>query len=523
MPVRPKLLRQSHWVSLAVVIFIVWKFFLVTLMWQGRSLPPEPDDALIYSGHIYSVARCPQVICNTPYVSLARADGYHYLSYRIIWGTAARLLQLDSITTLRLSFYIGSLLLALTLLFLVRQFTADQRLIGFSLLIMALYFGGGSYHGFYWVVPSFFAVLILLLMIALLHHSSTYNKFYIPLLAVLLVTVHPSGIVFLVIPLIYTFVLNLLTNKLNKAILLKAILALACGVAVYVLVSASLYVIKDNFAASSFQSAPLVQNLTAAYPDSLAITSATSPFIQSQFTHLKNDYFNWVFPHPVAYPTFALVIFLNLYYRQYRVLALFFTSILVVALAHLHPYGIRALIILWPATFMLYSFAFYYGFIFCQTKVRPRWLSRMGQLTIGMVVATFIAANIAFSLAYTLHLNRNDNLTAKKDFIDYLQQTSPPGESVVAVHKITAGLIMNSELVKRPLISKGSTHYFVALKKTPSLSNSPLQSFFSAGLVLFGKKSASVSPSAASQPPQFYEHLPKQWEDDLVIIYKNEP
>lgn len=155
---------KNKWVIIAAIFFIAWKFLLIGVLWHDRTIPPEPDDLLIYSGYINSAKICPRLLCNYPLINFSDSSGTSYLSYRIIGGVIAKIFNIDPAHLLQASFYLGTIVLLYTLILVLRPLFKKQLELTYCLIFLAIYHGSGSYHGFFWVVPSFFAVLLFFLV-----------------------------------------------------------------------------------------------------------------------------------------------------------------------------------------------------------------------------------------------------------------------------------------------------------------------------------------------------------------------
>jgi len=102
--------------SSVIMFFILWKFFLIHILWQDRSFPPEPDDSYNYISQIAAIADCKGFhFCSYPGVSMGDSTGFVYLSYRLFFGWLAKITQLSSQTIYHFGFYLGTLFLAFTL------------------------------------------------------------------------------------------------------------------------------------------------------------------------------------------------------------------------------------------------------------------------------------------------------------------------------------------------------------------------------------------------------------------------
>src|SRR3989344_3991921 len=129
---------------IAIAILIIIKFFLINTLWHDRVLPPEPDDSLIYIANIESVRKCSTfVFCKELGFTFDNDSGFEHLSYRLLLGTVAKTFSISSQSVFQLSFYFGTIGLALILYFLLSRITNNNKLIAFQILIFSLYNGTG--------------------------------------------------------------------------------------------------------------------------------------------------------------------------------------------------------------------------------------------------------------------------------------------------------------------------------------------------------------------------------------------
>ena len=105
-------------ITIALAVFILFKWYLTGIMWSGRMLPPEPDDAMIYLSSIESVRKCgPGIFCDREYFSIKKYNGIHSLAYNWFWGTTASVTGMDSVSVFRLSYYVAWVLAGFTVIY----------------------------------------------------------------------------------------------------------------------------------------------------------------------------------------------------------------------------------------------------------------------------------------------------------------------------------------------------------------------------------------------------------------------
>lgn len=454
---------RDKWVILALCFFILWKFLLISVMWQERALPPEPDDSLTYSGHIYSVIRCPQLICNTPYISTQRPDGYHYLSYRLFWGILAKISHIDSMSMYRASFYLGTAAMAFVLTFLLSKLTTNRKLIAFSLAVLALFFGAGSWHGFFWVVPSFFAVLLFFWLFALLYVEKKDWRWRTALIAlsISLVFVHPTGIYLIFLLPIYAAIRRLLPNGSQKKVSQAILIIIASSLLAYVPVQ---YKLSNNPLPYSSQPKTLIADITSTFNGEAAEISVANPPTADLTVHsaywrqfysgwqrFQNDYIDWLFPTSLGAVIYIIFFLLLWRARQFRLIALYLAALVFTVVSFFHPLGGRSIIVLWPVTFIVYAFGFWYSFSYIAQRAVERWRKTAAFSVVGVTFTLFILANLLYSFLFADFMRQRGNIAISGDFVPYVLAHTNNTDPVLSSDKTLSAYLMNTELTTRPL------------------------------------------------------------------------
>ena len=180
-------------------------------IFEGRSEPPEPDDAYHYLYHIKADSlfglsgKAPAI--EKWEVNTRNSEFKHdirvWMSFiKPYWGWTYPLGLLHSITDLNLkdifkySFYFGIFFSLICLLILTINLEALPR--AAIIILMATFSGGGSYHGFFWMVPSFYTLCLYLALWGFLSSLENWglNKnvlFTISFPIAWLLSLHPTG------------------------------------------------------------------------------------------------------------------------------------------------------------------------------------------------------------------------------------------------------------------------------------------------------------------------------------------
>ena len=406
-----KMLQQNKWLIIVILFFIFWKFFLIHTMWQGRNITPEPRDSFVYIAHINSVIQCNSFLfCEEPY-SLNNFWGYEHLTYRLFFGTIGKALNLSAQQTYHYSFYIGTLLLIPTLLYFTKKLTSNKSLQILILFFLALYNGGSSYHGFFWVVPTFFSVLLFFLMMGIVLDNKIKKHwiYTLPLLASLASLTHLISIYAVSIFIFYVVIDSLINKNINWLRVKKITLLLIIFTISYVYLN---FFLQDN----PLQTVDLIVakdiltvSATAVVNSTSTITSTDSSLINSLlpgFNFFIVEYIDWILPNFLGVIFFIVIISTLLYYKQQKILTLYISAFLFTIISTRSIYGIRALVFLWPITFILYAYGAYYIFTLI-TKIRP--LNKKTNTFLVILYSLGILSFVIINMSYSYFLNEEKN------------------------------------------------------------------------------------------------------------------
>ena len=444
-----KFIKNNKLLLLVALFFVVWKFFLIYTMWHGRTIAPEPDDSFIYIAHLNSVIKCPSFLfCNGPY-SLHNFGGWEHLSYRLFFGSIGKLFHWTGSQTYHYSFYIGIILLLPTLIYFIKKLTKNnQSLSALILFFLALYHGAGSYHGFFWIVPSFFSVLLFFLMFGIiLDNKNKYWKYTLPIIALTASLNHMLSIYASVIFLFY-FILNTWHfKKINKKLFKKILLIGIFSIIPYFITS---FIIQnDAYSITNLSHSTVAKSTTLANLSHSTVAKSTtltnlSPSLKQFTPHspihflpvltnkisgllnfpgfypIKIDYLNWLFPNILGIIAFIVIITLILYNKNYKILHLYLATVLFVIISAKSIYGIRALVYLWPITFILYAYGTYYFWQFIQNNIPQKIFKKILSYSFIFILVLFIILNLTYSYLSNLENNRNNRYNLPTKFNDFL-------------------------------------------------------------------------------------------------------
>lgn len=479
--------REHRWVILAALFFVIWKVSLLGIMWEGRAIAPEPDDSFEYIAQIASVSECTAALtCPYPGVSMLDHSGFAYLSYRIFFGTIGRLSGLAPDTIFHLGFFFGILILPLVLIVFLRSFTANQKLIAWSIVFLAFYHGTGETHGFYWVVPSFFSALLFFLLFAYVVRDHSLPHWAAGLLAAAFTFTHPMSV--------YLAVL-LPLSVLGSALLsgtwdwkpIKRMLAILCIIvlgasfqAVYLgrLSQTNYYGLGKSLeqATSSMRDIALGSDSKESVLSGYNLTTTGYANLLRQRVDAMNiAYFRYVLPHWTAlFP--LLLVLLILYKKKYfQLLSLYLSAFaFFVGATLLNEYGFRSAIILWPLTFIVYAFGSWHILEYVGRITNPL-LRRFSYLAIGLGICLFFTLNAILAITYNSNLNMRHKYSIDPMFATYIESRLAPDEKVA----------LNNILIRTP----GGARLFLSQRVTSPNANPQY-------LVLIGNSGAPTDPQS---------------------------
>lgn len=500
--------KENKWLIGAVVFFILWNFFLIHILWQDRSVPPEPDDSYNYISQIAAIANCKGFqLCSYPGVSMRDSSGFVYLSYRLFFGWLAKITQFSPQTIYHFSFYLGTLFLAFILYPFIKIFSSHKNLIAWSIFFLSFYHGIGEIHGFYWVVPSFFSVMLFFILAAyILRNEMKFSLWLIFPLAVLYNFSHPTSVFFIFIVPLYLLIFSLFTHRFNSLAWKKTLFVIS--IMIFSSLTSNYYLSKigTNKDAYSIKATVIqAQSVTetaigiSETKENESIRKSLEPdqngsliekgkaFSGQKMDILHNVYFRWIFPHWIFIIPFVLCFFILIYKRKLELISFYIASFIFFILAtFLNPLGYRSAIIVWPVTYILFAFSSWHLIEIVYDKTKG-WKRNVFLGIIFLFLFLFFTVNAAFALVFNENINIRDNYSVKSEpaLTEYLLNEIPakqtitlPLELMVAEPNIISSLksrivpytakpdyIVMTDLTKIPR-EKERSSFFKMVKKT---------------------------------------------------------
>lgn len=434
-------IEENRWIITASIFFIVWKFFLIGVMWEDRAIPPEPDDSYEYVAQIAAISEChSKISCSYPGVSMTDHSGFTYLSYRLFFGFVGKLFHLTPETTFHLGFYIGTVLLVLVLVPFLSSFTTNKKLIAWSVFFLSFYHGTGESHGFFWVVPSFFSVFLFFVLFAYITRDNFLSKWVIAPIAITFTFVHPMSEYLIFILPIYVVVLFFFTKKADPLIVIKTVFLI-----VIVLISSfvqsqyfdrisqiNYYGINESFKSAKERTINLfIDKDTINTQSGYSITQLeNTTYLQQRLDTMNVAYFRFIIPHWTALILLIAVLFILFKKESYKLLSLYLTTLIFfVGATMLHQFGFRAAILLWPVTYILYAFAVWYVMEFLIDH-RNSFVRIPGIIFVAGTIVLFLIINAILSIVFNSNLNARNNYVFDQSFADHLSKIMQPDDRV---------------------------------------------------------------------------------------------
>lgn len=411
-------INKNKWIIFISLIFIVWKFFLVSVFFNHEF--SKSEEAEIYIYHINSINKCRGLIfCNEFLSSFEAYFGFEHLSYRLFFGSIGHLLNMSSSNVFHLSFYIGILFLLPVLIIFLKNIETDKNLIAFLLFFLLLY-NGGRYHGFWWVVPGFFAMLFIFLIFAVLMGNNKHWKIILLILIPIGFYMHMIFLYMMATLVLFYGFYSFFTKNLDKVMLKKIIFSLVLLPILYFPIS--YYLNKDNkdnpyglgkFIVNSKLVSTIGQSLRInnftnnSFNTSIPINKQNLPQdkrIFPGFRIIKDFYFDWVLFNPFLLAVFIYIIFVITYYRQYKILSLYCAALTFTLISSINQHADRSLVFIWPITFLLYGYGVWFSFKLIEEKIKNSIVSLSAKICLYSGLIFFTALNLLYSYGINTNL-----------------------------------------------------------------------------------------------------------------------
>lgn len=421
--------QKNKWLFASLIFFIVWKFFLVGVLWENRSIPPVIDDSLVYMLHIDGTLECQNFFsCEDTVINLNTYAGYDHLTYRFMVGALGKFFHWDALETYKYSFYFGTLLLAFAIYrFTVSLYPHQPKIGAYTLSLFTLFSGSGSYHGFYWVVPSFFAFIFFLLLASYIVSDKKIGPWWpLIILTILGFFSHVLFLYSLLIFLFYFVFISFFTKHFSLITLQKVICIIGIGTSLHL---ASDFYFRQlesyhPYGPLTLSSEIISIHSTETFP---TITSAlitdfnfkkTFPGWQS----IEHNYFRWIFYSFWSYVTFCICLGILLYHRQFKLVSIYFSSLLLTLFSAVSAHGERSLLFLWPLTFLYFGLGLWFFWKTLRAHIDNFRVRQFFKLLVVLVFSFFTAITLLYSYLWNKYLNQYSNYSIPGEMFSYLEQ-----------------------------------------------------------------------------------------------------
>jgi hypothetical protein len=435
-----------------LVLFILFRLYIIDRLWDERVIPPEPDDSFGYIARIRIIGDTGSFFYDLKYILLwNRNDNLAFLPWSTNLAIVKILGDFSYFDVYKANFYFGTVMLAFIILYMLTVLEQDKLFWILAFLFLTLYNGSGYYHGFFWVVPSFYSVAATFLLISLIFDIQNISNI--------------SERKRFVLILIITF-LTLWSHPLGKF----SYFAIQLSFMIYILLNAYFHFSNSTTFLLKRAVTTTVIGFSAIFslevlPYWMGIVPYTYPSIGQLIQTVSNAYDSFEKLYLSSFNFFnynMILLFIGLFATLVnKKIAIFsiYTGFLTVSLACslFNKLGYRMLMYLWPLTLIVYS----YGCCSFLRRLINAWKNDSGQKIIIKVkrngqldVLTLAKDFILYSLVATLIIinyvypfvreNYDYNLRfigsfsshmsdwiVDRSIVDYLKNTTKPGDLII--------------------------------------------------------------------------------------------
>ncbi len=464
------LFNDKSLIFLALTFFIIYKFCLITLAFSGRNLVPEPDDSYTYISLI-NVVYEKGLFSDSPAIPASSYLHMLYTPYVVTLAILAKVLALTPEEIFKVSFYFGTIFLALVLTYFLKNFTSNNKLVAFTIFFLALYNGSGNYHGFYWVVPSFFAFALFLILFTQLISKSGYWYVWVIFTTLLFVLIHPISIYATSIFIFWPVALSLIERKIEWAKFIRGSFIVLSSIIWFSL--SRIYFLSKGIVIESESSYLGVKrafldylgfldryihtagDLPGKISSSKGLTAETisevMPFSyiqQDNWEIMKIEYLDILLPNPLLMLVFVTFLFVLIKKKQYWVLALYLATVLFLMVSTVTWFGYRSLGYLWPATFILLSHGIFFTMQFLHSKFKELfWRFLTVTMYLGIIAVVLSLGTLNF--IWAKNLNLANDLVLNKDCPKFLLANTKKGEKINYEGKTAYAIFLSAGLFQR--------------------------------------------------------------------------
>lgn len=533
-----RFIKENKWIIIVFVVFIFWKFFLISVLWKNRLSPPEPDDSFVYITHIESARQCSFFSsCKDSLIPRNHPLAYSHLTYGFFWGGLAKITGANSENIFHISFYIGTFFLVVTLVFFLQKITSDKKLIAFSLFFFLLFNGSGSYHGFFWVVPSFFALLFFIALLAFFLSDSKYWKLAFIIIIPLAIFIHIIFLYFLLVIFMFPFVKATLEKKFDMLLIRKVFFTFFISIITYL--PLSLFFNLKSYPGMQYGVETLSSQIITSSKESIkshlppenkeimikekSVLKKIAKKTQfPSFQKIKDNYLKWMFLNPIGMLAFLIVITVLLKNKQINIVALYLSSLIFTLSSSVYENGYRSLLLMWPITFFFLSFGFWFLFKLINEKINSKMYSNCAKAIVLIAICFFTALNLFYSFFWNQFANQKKNYNLDSEYASYLKKNIRKDELIMYGSKVfkSLGNLNGTRSIKKTNDINLASYYLNVRSDTSTYTSSNLNNFLEILSKTFGIVRSISQEQTSSKKETSSEKffLIEQFGD--ILIYK---
>lgn len=329
-----KVIKTNYDFFLGALLFLAYRFTFTFLLWNGRHVPPEPDDSYFYLASANN------------WLQAQTFEEFRLLPFSILLQTVKTFFQVGLEKAYEISFYLGPIIMFGALYYFLRNLEVNKKIRLFLITVLALYSGSGAYHGFYWVVPSFYQLALFFVITAFLISRKKENFLKIFAFSSAFIFIHPTSVLVSVI-FAALLILSFFGAKENFKIVFsnfqKIALSMVLAFIFYFLFSKQFSL---NGSPQSFENnLGLIEDLLRGN-----INFVSLPVIW-------REYFAIFFFSRLSIIAYFVMFYFVSYIKKDKIILIFISTLPLVAIGSIIPYGARTLTFLWPITFLIIGYA----------------------------------------------------------------------------------------------------------------------------------------------------------------------
>ncbi len=523
-------MQENKWFIAAILFFIIWKFFLIGILWEDRHIPPEPDDSYNYLTQIASIAECTSKSCSSTNITLQNSSGFNYLTYRIFFGILGKILHVSIQEIYHFSFYFGIILLTLIFVPFLKSFSQNKDLISWSIFFLSFYHGFGETHGFFWIVPSFFFVIFFfLLTLFLLRDDIQFRYWSLFILTFFYTFLHPMSVFSILILPFYLLFYSFFTWTFPLAAWKKASLIV---ILVFSFSLTAHHILPNNAPTQKVYSLTHVaQEARSNLELDSSILSPTTgsfsllhPIVLEKIQTLNHTYFRWLLPHWFFIFPLVITLLVLVFKKNIKLLSLYFASLTFFIIATLlNQFGYRSAIILWPLTYLIFAFSSWHLLqTFYQSK---NWYFK--KIFFWFFIASigcFFFINSIFAIIFNEYFSTRNNYHIESSLIKYILTEIPEDKIIMASRELIIAEMFNSPDLRKRVVSYHPEADFIIITITDKIPQKKPNKIFHLIQSITKKSGKELSlPYSSTTPYTAPSGYVYDREFGMFTIYKKLP